>query len=197
MICLLGWTRSERVTLGDRPRMDPPPDAPVLGPLPTRQTTGASMAERKEGTFKPKVIVFCCNWCAYAGADLAGVSRLKISPHFRIVRTMCSGRVDPELVLQAFLAGADGIMVAGCHPGECHYMEGNYKAMRRVAFMKRLLEGFGVEPDRLALEWVSASEGAKFQEVINGFVERIEKLGPSPVKKGVATEEHSSEQAAR
>ncbi len=155
------------------------------------------MAERKEGTFKPKVIVFCCNWCAYAGADLAGVSRLKISPHFRIVRTMCSGRVDPELVLQAFLAGADGIMIAGCHPGECHYMEGNYKAMRRVAFMKRLLEGFGVEPDRLALEWVSASEGAKFQEVINAFVERIEKLGPSPVKKGVATEEHSSEQAAR
>ncbi len=155
------------------------------------------MAERKEGTFKPKVIVFCCNWCAYAGADLAGVSRLKISPHFRIVRTMCSGRVDPELVLQAFLAGADGIMVAGCHPGECHYMEGNYKAMRRVSFMKRLLEGFGVEPDRLALEWVSASEGTKFQEVINAFVERIEKLGPSPVKKGVATEEHSSERAAR
>lgn len=148
-------------------------------------------------SFKPRVIVFCCNWCAYAGADLAGVSRLKISPHFRIVRTMCSGRVDPELILQAFLAGADGIMIAGCHPGECHYMEGNYKTMRRVAFMRRLLDGLGLEPERLALEWVSASEGAKFQEVINAFVERIEGMGPSPVKRGVATEEHSSEQPAR
>ncbi|MBD3348394.1 MAG: hydrogenase iron-sulfur subunit [Candidatus Eisenbacteria bacterium] len=136
-------------------------------------------------SFKPRVIVFCCNWCAYAGADLAGVSRLKISPHFRIVRTMCSGRVDPELVLQSFLAGADGIMIAGCHPGECHYMEGNYKTMRRVAFLRRILDGFGIDPERLALEWVSASEGARFQEVINEFVERIEKLGPSPVKREV------------
>jgi F420-non-reducing hydrogenase iron-sulfur subunit len=133
--------------------------------------------------FKPRVIVFCCNWCAYAGADLAGVSRLKISPHFRIVRTMCSGRVDPELILEAFLAGADGIMVAGCHPGECHYMEGNYKTMRRTAFLRRLLEGFGVEPERLALEWVSASEGAKFQEVINGFVEKVSEMGPSPIRR--------------
>ncbi|MFH1502154.1 MAG: hydrogenase iron-sulfur subunit [Candidatus Eisenbacteria bacterium] len=135
-------------------------------------------------SFKPRVIVFCCNWCAYAGADLAGVSRLKISPHFRIVRTMCSGRVDPELILEAFLAGADGIMVAGCHPGECHYMEGNYKTMRRVAFMRRLMDGLGLEPERLALEWVSASEGAKFREVINVFVESVEKMGPSPVKRG-------------
>jgi F420-non-reducing hydrogenase iron-sulfur subunit len=143
---------------------------------------GADMSE----SWKPRVIVFCCNWCAYAGADLAGVSRLKISPHFRIVRTMCSGRVDPELILQAFLAGADGIMIAGCHPGECHYLEGNYKTMRRVTFMKRLLEGFGVEPGRLALEWVSASEGVRFQGVINEFVERIQKMGPSPVRKGAA-----------
>ena len=133
-------------------------------------------------SFKPRVIVFCCNWCAYAGADLAGVSRLKISPHFRIVRTMCSGRVDPELVLQSFLAGADGIMIAGCHPGECHYMEGNYKTMRTTAFLRRLLAGFGIEPERLALEWVSASEGAKFQHVINDFVEKVKELGPSPVR---------------
>jgi F420-non-reducing hydrogenase iron-sulfur subunit len=102
---------------------------------------------------------------------------------------MCSGRVDPELVLQAFLAGADGIMIAGCHPGECHYMEGNYKAMRRTAFLRRVLEGFGIEPERLALEWVSASEGAKFQEVINEFVERVAELGPSPVKRRAARAE--------
>lgn len=137
------------------------------------------MTEHTGEAFKPRVIVFCCNWCAYAGADLAGVSRLKISPHFRIVRTMCSGRVDPELILETFLAGADGVMVAGCHPGECHYMEGNYKTMRRVALLRRLMDGLGIEPERLALEWVSASEAARFQEVINAFVERVAALGPA------------------
>lgn len=155
------------------------------------------MTESSKGAFKPRVIVFCCNWCAYAGADLAGVSRLKISPHFRIVRTMCSGRVDPELILEAFLAGADGIMVAGCHPGECHYMEGNYKTMRRVAFMRRLIEGLGLEPERLALEWVSASEGVRFQEVVNEFVEKIEGMGPSPVKaRGKRTDDVEADAAA-
>jgi coenzyme F420-reducing hydrogenase delta subunit len=144
-------------------------------------------------TWKPRVIVFCCNWCAYAGADLAGVSRLKISPHFRVVRTMCSGRVDPELILQAFKGGADGIMVAGCHPGDCHYMEGNYKAMRRVAFLRRLMVSLGLEPDRLALEWVSAGEGARFQEVINAFVDRIVELGPSPLKESGAAGESEEE----
>jgi coenzyme F420-reducing hydrogenase delta subunit len=141
------------------------------------------MSERDAGTFRPRVIVFCCNWCAYAGADLAGVSRMKISPHFRVVRTMCSGRVDPELILETFVAGADGVMVAGCHPGECHYMEGNYKTMRRVVLLRHLLRDLGVEPERLALEWVSASEGARFQEVINAFVERIAKLGPCGVSR--------------
>jgi F420-non-reducing hydrogenase iron-sulfur subunit len=141
------------------------------------------MSERDAGAFKPRVIVFCCNWCAYAGADLAGVSRMKISPHFRVVRTMCSGRVDPELILETFVAGADGVMVAGCHPGECHYMEGNYKTMRRVVLLRHLLKDLGVEPERLSLEWVSASEGAKFQEVINTFVERIVKLGPCGVSR--------------
>lgn len=142
------------------------------------------MPDTHTPAFKPRVIVFCCNWCAYAGADLAGVSRLKISPHFRVVRTMCSGRVDPELILQAFKGGADGIMVAGCHPGDCHYMEGNYKAMRRVEFLKRLMESFGLESSRLALEWVSAGEGARFQEIINAFVDRIVELGPSPLREG-------------
>jgi F420-non-reducing hydrogenase iron-sulfur subunit len=143
------------------------------------------MSEKATGDFKPNVLVFCCNWCAYAGADLAGVSRLKISPHFRVVRTMCSGRVDPELILEAFAGGVDGVMVAGCHPGDCHYMEGNYKTMRRMTFLKKVVEDFGIEPDRLALEWVSAGEGHKFQEVINAFVDRIIELGPSPLKEKV------------
>ena len=147
------------------------------------------------GDFKPRVLVFCCNWCAYAGADLAGVSRLKISPHFRVVRTMCSGRVDPELILEAFANGADGVMVAGCHPGDCHYMEGNYKTMRRMAFLKKLVEDFGVEPDRLQLEWVSAGEGHRFREVINGFIDRIMELGPSPIGKGVGEAEGKPEAA--
>jgi len=146
------------------------------------------MSDKVTGDFKPNVLVFCCNWCAYAGADLAGVSRLKITPHFRVVRTMCSGRVDPELILEAFAGGVDGVMVAGCHPGDCHYMEGNYKTMRRMTFLKKLVEDFGVEPDRLALEWVSAGEGHKFREVINGFVDRVIELGPNPLgKKGAPT----------
>ena len=139
------------------------------------------MSDTRNQGFKPKIIVFCCNWCAYAGADLAGVSRYKISPHFRVVRTMCSGRVDPELLLQAFLAGADGVMVAGCHPGDCHYLEGNYRAMRRVAFMRRLMEELGLEPERLTLEWVSAGEGARFRDVIDAFVGRVMELGPTPL----------------
>ncbi len=138
------------------------------------------MAGSKPDEFKPRVIVFCCNWCAYAGADLAGVSRMKISPHFRVVRTMCSGRVDPELILQAFVNGADGVMVAGCHPGDCHYLEGNYRAMRRVAFLKKLLESMGMDPRRLELQWVSAGEGARFQEVVNEFVGTVKSLGPNP-----------------
>jgi F420-non-reducing hydrogenase iron-sulfur subunit len=144
------------------------------------------VTDARPDDFAPRIIVFCCNWCAYAGADLAGVSRLKISPHFRVVRTMCSGRVDPELMLQAFLAGADGIMVAGCHPGDCHYLEGNYRAMRRVAFLKRLMEELGLEPERLALEWVSAGEGARFRDVVDAFVKRVIELGPSPLREQVS-----------
>jgi F420-non-reducing hydrogenase iron-sulfur subunit len=152
------------------------------------------MSETGTRDFKPSVLVFCCNWCAYAGADLAGVSRFKITPHFRIIRTMCSGRVDPELILEAFANGADGVMVAGCHPGDCHYMEGNYKTMRRMAFLKKMVEDLGLEPDRLALEWVSAGEGGRFREVINGFVDRIIELGPSPFGKNAETAPGKSEQ---
>ena len=128
--------------------------------------------------FKPKIVVFCCNWCSYAGADLAGTSRLKMKPYFRIIRTMCSGRIEPTFVLHAFSHGADGVVVAGCHPGDCHYSYGNYKARRRVNLLKNMLPQMGIEPERLKLEWISASEGTKFQSTINNFIDEIIKLGP-------------------
>ena len=133
-------------------------------------------------TFTPKIIVFCCNWCSYAGADLAGVSRFQISPHFRVIRTLCSARVDPEFILHAFKKGADGVMVLGCHPGDCHYIGGNYRTRRRMALLKIMLLQFGLHKDRFQLEWVSASEGEKFAKVVNGFVERVTRLGRSPYR---------------
>lgn len=126
---------------------------------------------------EPKIVVFCCNWCSYAGADLAGTSRLKIKPQFRIIRTMCSGRVDPTLILYAFNKGADGVMVAGCHPGDCHYNSGNYKASRRIALLKNMLPQLGIEPERLRLEWISASEAPKFQSAMNEFIGEVTELG--------------------
>ncbi|HEX7319022.1 MAG TPA: hydrogenase iron-sulfur subunit [bacterium] len=128
--------------------------------------------------FKPKVVVFCCNWCSYAGADLAGVSRLQMHPNFRIIRTMCSGRIEPEFVLRAFKNGADGVLLTGCHPGDCHYISGNYKALRRYQGMKVLLKEFGINENRFRLEWVSAGEGIKFQQVINDFIDEVQRLGP-------------------
>jgi len=133
--------------------------------------------------FKPRILVFCCNWCAYAGADLAGVSRFQISPHFRVIRTLCSARVDPEWILHAFRKGADGVMVLGCHPGDCHYIGGNYRTRRRMALVRMLLTQFGLNKDRFQLEWVSAAEAEKFARVVNNFVERIKELGPSPYGK--------------
>ena len=135
---------------------------------------------RETQGFSPRIVVFCCNWCSYAGADLAGVSRLQMNPSFRILRTMCSARVDPELVLEAFQLGADGVLIAGCHPGDCHYIGGNYKTRRRFVLLKRTLEQLGLHPDRLQLHWISASEGRRFQEIINAFCERIAELGPNP-----------------
>ncbi len=128
--------------------------------------------------FEPKIIGFLCNWCSYTGADLAGVSRIKSAPNVRIVRTMCSGRVDPAFVLKAFQLGADGVVVMGCHLGDCHYQEGNYKTIRRIPVLKRLVEQFGIDRRRLRLEWVSASEGDRFAEVVNQFTEEIRALGP-------------------
>ena len=136
------------------------------------------MIKMTNENFKPKIIVFCCNWCAYAGADLAGVSRLQIKPYFRVIRIMCSARVNPEFILEAFSKGADGVMVAGCHPGDCHYIDGNYKTRRRISLLKNTVRQFGIDPNRLLLDWVSAGEGIRFQEVINGFIDRIIELGP-------------------
>ena len=128
--------------------------------------------------FEPKIVAFCCNWCSYAGADLAGTSRMQYPSAIRIIRVMCSGRVSPFFVLKALSVGADGVLVLGCHPGDCHYIEGNYKTMRRIPLLKKMLKQFGIEEERVRLEWVSASEGAKFAEVTNNFTQAIKKLGP-------------------
>jgi len=136
----------------------------------------------KNDGFEPKIIGFLCNWCSYAGADLAGVSRIQYPPNIRIIRVMCSGRIDPAFVLEAFKDGADGVLVAGCHlPSDCHYISGNFKAMRRINLLKRVLKDFGIEPERLRLEWVSASEGDKWASVVKSMVEDLKKLGPSQV----------------
>jgi F420-non-reducing hydrogenase iron-sulfur subunit len=132
--------------------------------------------------FEPRIIAFLCNWCSYAGADLAGVSRIQYPPNIRIIRVMCSGRIDPAFVLEAFKNGADGVLIAGCHlPSDCHYVSGNFKAMRRINLLRRVLKGFGIEVERLRLEWISASEGDKFAVVVRSMVEDLKKLGPSPV----------------
>jgi len=142
------------------------------------------MSEKEN--FEPKIIGFLCNWCAYAGADLAGVSRIQYPPNIRIIRVMCSGRIDPAFILEALKNGADGVLVAGCHlPSDCHYLSGNFKALRRVALLKKVLQDFGIEPERVRLEWVSASEGDKFAAIVRDMVEEIKKLGPNPLKKEV------------
>jgi len=130
------------------------------------------------GTFEPRLVGFLCNWCSYTGADLAGTARMVYAPNIRIIRVMCSGRVDPQFVLKAFREGADGVLISGCHPGDCHYQEGNYNALRRHRLLSKMLEQFGIEKERFRLEWVSASEGTKFQLVCNEFTEQIRKLGP-------------------
>ncbi len=130
------------------------------------------------GAFEPRLVGFLCNWCSYTGADLAGTARMIYAPNMRIIRVMCSGRVDPQFVLKAFAEGADGVLISGCHPGDCHYQEGNYKALRRHRLLTKMLEQFGIEKERFRLEWVSAAEGVKFQQVCNEFTEQIRKLGP-------------------
>ena len=132
----------------------------------------------KDQSFEPRIVGFLCNWCAYSGADLAGVSRLPSSPNLRILRVMCSGRVDPSFILRAFQLGADGVLIAGCHPGDCHYQEGNFKALRRVLLLRRILRDFGIDERRLRLEWIAASEGEKFARVSTEFAGEVRQLGP-------------------
>jgi F420-non-reducing hydrogenase iron-sulfur subunit len=135
--------------------------------------------------FEPKIIAFLCNWCSYAGADLAGVSRLQMPATFRTIRVMCSSRVDPVFVINAFLGGADGVIIAGCHPGDCHYIKGNYYARRRHALLSKTFESLGLQSERLRLSWVAASEGPRFAEVVKEFTEEIRKLGPNLAHKEV------------
>lgn len=138
-------------------------------------------------TFEPRIIAILCSWCSYTGADLAGTSRMKCPPNVRAIRVMCSGRVDPTFVLQAFRYGADGVLVAGCHPGDCHYIEGNYKTMRRGALLRRVLADYGVEPGRYRQEWISASEGERWAEVVTSMTEDVRKLGPIGDRAGEAS----------
>lgn len=128
--------------------------------------------------FEPKIVGFMCNWCSYRAADLAGTARIKYAPNVRIIRVMCSGRVDPSFVMKAFSLGADGVMMAGCHPGECHYIEQNYKAMRRYTMIQHTLEQLGIEPVRFRLVWASAAEGQLLAEQIDKFVDEVRNIGP-------------------
>jgi len=133
--------------------------------------------------FKPNIVGFLCNWCSYAGADLAGSSKLEVKPSLSVIRVMCSSRINSNLVLASFLWGADGVLIAGCHPGDCHYEKGNYYARRRFALLKKILEGLNMEPDRLQLSWISASEGKRYSEVVNIFSDSIAQLGPNSLNK--------------
>ena len=132
----------------------------------------------KKGEWEPKIIGFLCNWCSYTGADLAGTSRLQYPANIRIIKVMCSGRVNPQFVLKAFQEGADGVLVSGCHPGDCHYIEGNYHARRKLTLTTDLMEFMGVDPKRFQVSWVSASEGQKFAKVVTDFTKQIKELGP-------------------
>jgi F420-non-reducing hydrogenase iron-sulfur subunit len=133
------------------------------------------MPEKK---FEPKIVAFFCNWCTYMAADSAGVSRMKYASNARVVRLMCSGRIDPQFILDAFAKGADGVLIGGCHPGDCHYQEGNYKTLRRITLLKRVLKEMGIEEDRFRLEWISAAEADRLRTTMNDMVEKVRALGP-------------------
>ncbi len=131
-----------------------------------------------EREFEPKIVAFFCNWCTYMAADSAGISRMNYAPNARVVRLMCSGRIDPQFILEAFAKGADGVLIGGCHPGDCHYQEGNYKTLRRVHLLKRVLKEMGIEEDRFRLEWISAAEADRLRTTMNDMVEKVRALGP-------------------
>ena len=140
------------------------------------------MAQAKQ--FEPRIVAFVCNWCTYIAADAAGVARARYSPSVRLLRTMCSGRVDPQFVLAAFSGGSDGVLLCGCHPRDCHYSSGNYKALRRYTLLKKMLSQLGIEGDRFRLEWISASEGEKFRRVVEDMTDRVRRLGPFKLNGG-------------
>jgi F420-non-reducing hydrogenase iron-sulfur subunit len=142
-------------------------------------TTGAAAAPAQ---FEPRIVAFFCNWCTYLAADLAGTTRLKYAPNVRVVRVMCSGRIYPQFVLDAFAKGADGVLIGGCHPGDCHYESGNYKTLRRVHLLRRVLREMGIEEERFRLEWISASEAEPLRVVVNDMVEKVRALGPLHVE---------------
>jgi F420-non-reducing hydrogenase iron-sulfur subunit len=130
------------------------------------------------GHFEPRIVAFFCTWCTYTAADLAGIARMAYAPNVRVIRLMCSGRVDPQFVLAAFQHGADGVLIGGCHPGDCHYQEGNYKTLRRVELLRAVTRGMGIDDERLRLEWISASEGDKVRQVCDEMTEQLRRLGP-------------------
>jgi len=135
--------------------------------------------------FEPRIVAFLCNWCSYTGADLAGTSRLAVPANLKAVRVMCSSRVEPDLVIKALMEGADGVLVAGCWPGDCHYQRGNYFTRRRAAMLKALLGALGLDPGRFRLAWIAASDGPRYSEVTNAFVKQVKELGPNPLRKKV------------
>ena len=145
--------------------------------------------------FQPKIVAFLCNWCSYAGADLAGISRLQYPPNVRVIRVPCSGRINPLYIMKALQEGADGVLVSGCHPGDCHYISGNLVARRKFALLKRLLDYVGIESDRVHFSWVSAAEASRFAALINDVTESVRKLGPARrmVKKGAGPKDRISE----
>ena len=153
----------------------------------TPKSTGVpkpSAKPKKNSQFEPRILAFCCNWCSYAGADLAGTSRIQMPPNVRIIRVNCTGRIDITFILDALHQGADGVLISGCHPGDCHYTSGNLKMEARFVLLKNLLEKSGIEPERVHLQWASAAEGDVFAEGVTKMVERIRHLGPSPMRKG-------------
>ena len=138
----------------------------------------------KAAAWEPNIVAFCCNWCSYAGADLAGVSRYQYPPNVRVIRVMCSGRIEPQFILRALELGADGVLICGCHIGDCHYIAGNEQAEKRMKMTAELLDVLGIGRERMRLEWISASEGDKFAKVMSEFTESIRKLGPNPLAQG-------------
>jgi F420-non-reducing hydrogenase iron-sulfur subunit len=151
------------------------------------QAKTARKLDKRAEQWDPRIVVFACNWCSYAGADTAGITRLEHEPHFRIIRVMCSGRIQPGFVLKAFEKGADGVLVSGCHFGDCHYIFGNERAAEQFEKTMKMVKLLGIEEGRLRLEWISAAEGARWAKIINEFTSQVRQLGPSPLSKRIDT----------